>query len=86
VVRLETEGGLARFSVVDQGPGLTPEDRQRLFVRFARLSARPTAGEPSAGLGLSIVKHLVEAMGGRIQVESEPGRGATFTVELPLAP
>jgi signal transduction histidine kinase len=85
LVRLETGNGLARFSVEDQGPGLTPEDRKRLFLRFTRLSARPTAGEPSAGLGLSIVKHLVEAMGGRILVESEPGRGATFTVELPLA-
>jgi signal transduction histidine kinase len=71
------------LSVEDQGPGLTEEDRRRLFGRFARLSARPTGGETSTGLGLSIVKHMVEAMGGRIWVDSEPGRGAAFRVALP---
>lgn len=70
-------------SVEDQGPGLTEEDRQKLFGRFSRLSAQPTGGEKSVGLGLSIVKHMVEGMHGRIWVESEPGNGASFRVELP---
>jgi len=82
-LRVSPEAGGARIAVADQGPGLTAEDRKRLFGRFARLSARPTAGEKSTGLGLSIVKHMVEAMGGRLGVESEPGQGATFWVWLP---
>jgi len=69
--------------VKDQGPGFTAEERQRAFNRFTRLSARPTAGESSSGLGLSIVKKLTEAMGGRIELESEPGQGATFRIWLP---
>ncbi|MBL8113913.1 MAG: hypothetical protein JNK60_13610, partial [Acidobacteria bacterium] len=75
-----------RIEVEDQGPGLTEEDRERLFQPFARLSARPTAGEPSTGLGLSIVKRLVEVMEGTITCKSAPGRGTTFTVELPVSP
>lgn len=71
------------FSVQDQGPGLVADDHNQLFSRFARLSTRPTGGEKSTGLGLYIVKRLVDAMGGRISVESEPGSGARFTVEMP---
>ncbi len=71
--------------VCDQGPGLTSADQQRLFGRFQRLSARPTGGESSHGLGLSIVKQFTEAMHGRVWCESIPGQGATFIVSLPLA-
>jgi signal transduction histidine kinase len=56
---------------------------KKLFGKFARLSARPTGGEHSTGLGLSIVKKLVEAMHGRVWCESEVGKGTTFIVELP---
>jgi signal transduction histidine kinase/ligand-binding sensor domain-containing protein len=84
-VRLEAREATVRVSVEDQGPGLTPQDREKLFCRYARLSAQPTAGERSTGLGLSIVKHMVDAMGARIQVESEPGHGAAFRLELPAA-
>jgi len=72
-----------RVEVRDEGPGLTAADRERAFGRFQRLSARPTAGESSTGLGLSIVKTLVELHGGTIAVESEPGAGARFWVDLP---
>lgn len=71
------------FSVQDQGPGITPDDRKRLFQDFAKLSARPTGGEKSTGLGLSIVRRIVEAHEGVIGVESEPGNGATFWFSLP---
>ncbi|MBS1537917.1 MAG: PAS domain-containing protein [Bacteroidetes bacterium] len=71
------------FSIKDQGQGLTDEDKEKLFRKFSRLSARPTAGESSTGLGLSIVKKLVEAMNGRVWVESTFGEGAEFKVELP---
>ncbi|MGA7487665.1 MAG: DUF3369 domain-containing protein [Xanthobacteraceae bacterium] len=71
--------------VRDQGAGLSPEDISRLFGRFQRLSAKPTAGETSTGLGLSIVKRIVDLHGGRITVESAgPGMGATFKMTLPV--
>lgn len=74
------------LAVQDQGPGLTAEDQQRLFGRFARLSAQPTGGEHATGLGLSIVKLLVELHNGRVWAESAgPDAGSTFFVELPAA-
>ncbi len=74
-----------RLSIKDEGPGLTDDDKKKLFQKFARLSAQPTHGENSTGLGLSIVKKVVEAMNGDIIVESQPGQGATFIVEFPKA-
>jgi signal transduction histidine kinase len=74
-----------RIVVRDDGLGLLPEDISRLFGRFQRLSAKPTAGESSTGLGLSIVKRIVDLHGGRVQAESAgPNRGTTFCVALPL--
>jgi signal transduction histidine kinase len=70
--------------VSDQGPGLSPEDKAQAFGLFQRLSAQPTGGEFSTGLGLSIVKQMVELHGGRIWIESEWGHGATFGFEIPL--
>jgi signal transduction histidine kinase len=74
-----------RISVRDEGPGLSKQDMQKLFGKFARLSAQPTGGEHSTGLGLSIVKRMVEAMNGKVWCESELDKGATFIVELPAA-
>ena len=71
--------------VTDEGPGFSPEDKTRLFRRYGRLSARPTGGEPSTGLGLSIVKKLVLAMQGELACESVQGQGATFAFRLPRA-
>ncbi len=84
-LRVEPRGSTVICSVEDQGPGLSAEDRSRLFERYAVLSAKPTGGEKSTGLGLSIVKHLVELQEARIWVDSELGCGATFFVELPAA-
>jgi two-component system, sensor histidine kinase and response regulator len=84
-VRVRTDGKAAFLEVQDQGPGLSVEDQKKLFGKFARLSARPTGGESSTGLGLSIVKRMVEAMNGRVWCESQFGHGATFIVQLPLA-
>jgi len=72
------------FYVRDQGPGISEEDQKFLFKKFVKLSARPTSGESSSGLGLSIVKALVDELRGTIRVESQPGKGATFTCSLPL--
>ncbi len=74
-----------RIEIQDEGEGITAEDMKKIFGKYARLSARPTAGEDSTGLGLSIVKSLVTAMNGDVWCESQPQQGATFLVELPLA-
>jgi signal transduction histidine kinase len=74
---------LLRFEIKDEGQGLTEKDKIKLFGKFSRLSALPTGGENSTGLGLSIVKNLTEALGGKVRCESREGRGALFVVELP---
>ena len=84
-VRLRRSSEGTRCEVQDEGPGLSAEDQKKLFGKFARLSAKPTGGEHSTGLGLSIVKKMVEAMNGKVWCESELGRGATFIVEFPAA-
>jgi signal transduction histidine kinase len=71
------------ISIRDEGAGFTEEDKQRIFGKFARLSAKPTGGESSTGLGLSIAKRYVEAMNGQIWLESECGKGTTFFVAFP---
>lgn len=71
-----------RFEIKDQGPGISEEDQLLLFKKFQKLSARPTAGEGSTGLGLSIVKKYVDAMNGKTWCESKLGKGAKFIVEL----
>jgi len=73
-----------RLSVRDEGPGISQQDMNKLFGKFARLTAQPTGGEDSTGLGLAIVKKMVAAMHGKVWCESELGKGATFIVELPV--
>jgi signal transduction histidine kinase len=78
------EGSDTIIRVNDEGAGLSPEDLGRLFGRFQRLSAKPTAGESSTGLGLSIVKRIIDMHGGEVTAESDgPGKGSTFTITLP---
>ena len=77
--------GFVECQIQDAGPGFSENDKTRMFRRYARLSARPTGGEPSTGLGLSIVKKLVLAMHGELACESMPGNGATFAFRLPFA-
>ena len=76
------EGEFVALAVADGGPGLTAAQRARLFQPFERLGAE-RGGVAGTGLGLALSRQLVESMGGRIGVESEPGAGATFTVRLP---
>src|SRR2546430_2077921 len=78
------EGANTVIRIADEGAGLSPEDLGRLFGRFQRLSAKPTAGESSTGLGLSIVKRIIDMHGGHVTAHSAgPGQGSTFTVTLP---
>jgi signal transduction histidine kinase len=71
------------IKVADEGPGMNETDKGKVFGKFTRLSAKPTAGESSTGLGLYIVKKLVELHEGKIWVESEVNKGSTFIIELP---
>ena len=83
-VETEKEKDHAIIRVKDQGPGLNETDKLRVFGKLQRLSAKPTAGESSTGLGLYIVKQLIEDHGGTVGVDSEYGNGACFWVRLPL--
>ncbi len=83
-VALKLEKKRAVLSFKDQGPGLTKEDHQKLFVEYANLSAKPTGDETSTGLGLSIVKKYVELMEGEIWCKSKAGQGATFYLAFNL--
>ena len=80
----QAAGERGECRVIDEGPGFTEQDREQIFRRYRRLSARPTGGEPSTGLGLSIVKKLMQDMRGDLNLESAPGQGATFIVGFPL--
>jgi signal transduction histidine kinase len=83
-VAVTHEGHDTIIRVSDEGAGLSPEDLGRLFGRFQRLSAKPTAGESSTGLGLSIVKRIIDMHGGEVTADSDgPGKGSTFTISLP---
>lgn len=84
-ISIGEENGKAVLAIRDQGPGIAREEFHKLFGKYQRLSARPTGGEVSIGLGLSIVKKLVEAMKGEVHCHSEAGKGACFEVILPLA-
>ena len=74
-----------QLSVTDTGIGIKPQDQERVFERFYRVDKARSRELGGTGLGLSIVKHLVQAFGGKVAVESTPGAGSTFTVELPAA-
>lgn len=76
------EGGLVSLSVADRGLGIARAHQEQLFGTFSRIRTAETERIPGSGLGLYIVKTLVERMGGRVTLESEPGRGSTFTVTL----
>jgi two-component system, OmpR family, phosphate regulon sensor histidine kinase PhoR len=86
IVRAEASAPEVVLSVIDEGPGVSRGDQSRIFERFYKVDrARPRAGG-GTGLGLSIARHIVEAHGGRIWVESDEGHGASFRVALPIAP
>lgn len=82
VVSVEDKKEEVLLHIKDEGPGISEEDQKKLYQKFQRLTARPTAGESSTGLGLSIVKTLVLKMGGNVYCDSVLDQGSTFTVSL----
>jgi signal transduction histidine kinase len=83
-IRAAREDGTVRITVADSGLGIPPDEMGKLFKPFGRTSVRGTAGEKDTGLGLVIVKRILEAHHGGISVKSEPGKGTTFFADLPL--
>lgn len=81
-LRTDYAGGMLTLTVEDTGSGMTEEEQQRVFGAFERLSNAAT--QDGFGLGLSIVKHIVDMLGGTIRLDSEKGRGSRFTVEIPM--
>ena len=75
-------GQTFQILIKDEGQGFSEEDKKKMFRKFQKLSAQPTAGESSTGLGLSIVKNLVEKLGGELAFESEQGRGSAFQISF----
>jgi len=84
-VRVRADDGTAVLEVADEGPGMFPEESAKVFERFYRADPSRNRNLGGTGLGLSIVAAVAEAHGGRARVESAPGKGARFWVELPLA-
>jgi signal transduction histidine kinase len=84
-LELSVQAGELVVSVRDHGPGIAPEHHEAMFGRFARLPQPEGTGVRGTGLGLYISRRLVEAQGGRIWIESDLGRGATFRFALPAA-
>ena len=84
-VEIAKENGYARLSITDEGPGIPKIDQERIFDRFVRLGHVLTRDTQGPGVGLFIAKRSVDAMGGSIEIDSEPGRGSTFHVRIPLA-
>jgi signal transduction histidine kinase len=78
-------GGWLEFRVADTGIGMTPEQIARLFQPFSQADASTTRHYGGTGLGLAITRHFCRMLGGDVTVESEPGKGSTFTVILPAA-
>ncbi len=85
-VRAEVDGGSLRFTVTDTGPGIPPTERDAIFEAFRQLDSSITRRFGGAGLGLYIVRQLLEVLQGRITLDSEVGKGSTFRVWIPLSP
>ena len=85
VISFNAGTSILELSVADSGPGIPATEQEKIFERFYRSGSELRRETSGVGIGLSIVKHIVEAHGGRVRVESEVGKGSRFVLELPCA-
>jgi two-component system phosphate regulon sensor histidine kinase PhoR len=83
-LRLTGDDGQAVITVSDRGVGIAPEEQKKIFEQFYRVPTRDNDGIPGTGLGLTLVRHIVEGHHGSVTVASAPGQGSTFSIHLPL--
>jgi two-component system sensor histidine kinase SenX3 len=84
LLKLRREGDTARIDVIDFGIGISDVNRSHIFGKFFRVTGIENQRIPGTGLGLTIVSHIAKSHGGRIDVDSRPGEGSTFSIVLPL--
>jgi two-component system, OmpR family, phosphate regulon sensor histidine kinase PhoR len=84
-VSARREGGGVAVEVADEGIGIPISERERIFEKFYRIGRSETQGRRGSGVGLALVRHIVEAHGGRVTVDGGPGEGSRFTLHLPGA-
>ena len=85
-VAARRDGGGVALDVADDGIGIPVSERERIFEKFYRVGRSETQGRRGSGVGLALVKHIVEAHGGRVTVDGRPGEGSRFTLHLPPLP
>jgi signal transduction histidine kinase len=83
-VNLSRENGSVKLEVVDHGIGIPPQEQQKIFEKFYRVGDPLVHNTKGSGLGLSLVRHIAQAHGGDVAVDSAPGRGSRFTITLPV--
>jgi two-component system phosphate regulon sensor histidine kinase PhoR len=84
-IRVFAENDEVCIALSDDGPGVHPRDQKRIFKPFERADDRLSEATEGSGIGLSLVRHVAEAHGGRVTLDSQPGRGATFSIWIPQA-
>ena len=83
-VEVARNGTRVAIAVRDRGVGIAPQDRSRIFRKFVRGAGAIASGEKGTGIGLAILQHVIKGHGGEVRLESELGKGSTFTILLPL--